>query len=81
VGEDLPPFPDRYITSCVLGRVDLVDIISQEQYQNGEGKYTPKEEWLKEKTESPYQFVVRNPMMLDLPLKMPGQPGIYKLPS
>jgi hypothetical protein len=30
--EDMPDFPDRYPTSVVLGRVDLIDIISLEEY-------------------------------------------------
>ncbi|CDW80309.1 activating signal cointegrator 1 [Stylonychia lemnae] len=73
IGEDLPPFPDRYLTSVVIGRVDVIDIISLEEYHD----QVPKE--LQEPTVSEYQFICRNPMYLDLPLKMSGQPGIYKM--
>jgi hypothetical protein len=34
VGEDLPEVPDRYPTSVVLGRVDLIDIITLEEYKD-----------------------------------------------
>ena len=34
---------------------------------------------LREKTTEPYQFVIRNPMYLELPLRMAGQPNIYKM--
>lgn len=27
VGEDLPSFPDRYLTGAIVGRVDLIEII------------------------------------------------------
>lgn len=30
----MPEFPDRYVTSCLLGRVDLVDIITLEEYND-----------------------------------------------
>lgn len=69
----MPPFPDRYLTSSLLGRLDLLDIISLEEYRD------TVPEKLQEPTEAPYQFVCRNPMYLELPLKMAGQPGIYKL--
>ena len=38
-------------------------------------------EELRERTNSAYQFVVRNPMFLDMPLRMAGQPSIYKMPK
>jgi hypothetical protein len=34
VGEDLPPFPERYLTGSLLGRVDLIDVITQQEYQD-----------------------------------------------
>jgi len=71
----LPPFPERYITSSVIGRVDLVDVISLEEYT----ETVPSV--LREITESAFQFVVRNPMFLDMPMKMAGQPSVYKMPK
>lgn len=69
----MPPFPDRYLTSCLLGRLDLIDIISHKEYE----ETVPDR--LREDSSCPYQFIVRNPMFLEIPLKMTGQPGIYKL--
>lgn len=66
VGEDRPAFPDRYLTSCILGRVDLVDIISLDEYKDTIPSL------LQESTTSEYQFICRNPMYLELPLKMSG---------
>lgn len=33
VGEDLP-FPDSYPVSCLLGCVDVVDVIPQDEYRH-----------------------------------------------
>lgn len=46
IGEDRPSFPERYPTSCLLGRVDLVDFITLEEYS----EQVPKQ--LQEQTES-----------------------------
>jgi hypothetical protein len=54
------------VTSSLLGRLDLVDIITLEEYMDT----VPQK--LREPTEAHYQFIVRNPMMLDIPLKMGG---------
>lgn len=32
VGDDLPAFPERYLTGCLVGRIDLVDVISAQEY-------------------------------------------------
>ena len=66
VGEDMPEFPSRYPISVVIGRVDLVDVLSLEEYKD------TVPDILQEKTESPYQFVIRNPQYLDMPLRMSG---------
>lgn len=55
IGEDLPPFPSRYFTSSLLGRVDLVDVLTLEEYHD------TVPEALRERTTSAYQFVIRNP--------------------
>ena len=72
-GEDLPDFPDRYPTSVLLGRVDLIDVITIDEYH----ETVPRQ--LQEPTECQYQFIVRNPMVLELPQKMAGAPNIYKI--
>lgn len=73
--DDMPPFPDRYITGCLIGRVDMVDCLTHEQYCD---TVPPK---LRESTTAANLFVCRNPMYLDMPLKMVGQPNIYKMPK
>ena len=75
IGEDLPPFPKRYLTSSVIGRVDLVDVLALDEYNDTVPNV------LREKTTSAYQFVIRNPQYLELPLRMTGSPNIYKMPK
>ena len=69
----MPSFPDRYITGSVIGRVDMVDCLSQEEYLDTVPSI------LREKSVSANLFVCRNPQYLDMPLKMVGQPNIYKM--
>lgn len=64
IGNNLPSFPDRYILSSLLGRTDLVDIIQETEYDDA----VPK--GLKEQVEGQYVMVLRNPMHLDIPIKM-----------
>ena len=68
-----PKFPKRYPTSCLLGCVDLVDIISDSDYK----KMIPQE--FREKSYSPYHFVVKNPLKLDTFIKMPGDFKLFPL--
>ena len=75
LGDDLPPFPERYLTGCLVGRVDLLDVITQNEFVDT----FPKK--LQEPNESSYMFIVRNPMYLDIPLKLAGQQGIFKIPK
>ena len=34
VGNDLPSFPERYLTGCIVGRVDLIEVLSLEEYKD-----------------------------------------------
>lgn len=68
-----PNFPKRYPTSCLLGCVDLVDILKRDTYNK---LIHPP---FKERTECKYLFVCKNPKKLEIPFKMPGQPNIFKL--
>jgi hypothetical protein len=34
IGEDRPDFPERYLTGVLLGRCDLIDIISYGEYED-----------------------------------------------
>ena len=66
IGEDRPAFPQRYPTSAVIGRVDLVDVLTLTEYED------TLPELIRESTTASYQFVLRNPMTLDMPLRMAG---------
>lgn len=44
----MPPFPARYFTSSLLGRVDLIDVLSIEEYHD------TVPEALRENTQSAY---------------------------
>ncbi|KAK4289239.1 hypothetical protein Pmani_037782 [Petrolisthes manimaculis] len=63
-------FPPHYPTSCLLGCVDVVDVLPQEAYRD---RYPDGE------SDSPYVFVCENgqEMILKFPIK--GQHKIYKL--
>ena len=71
--KDLPPFPERYPTGCLLGLVDLEDVIRVEDYF----KYIPEDK--REETGCKYLFVCRNPRRLLYPIKYPGERQIFKI--
>ena len=58
VGKNRPPFPDNYPTSTLLGRVDLINILTLDECKDT----IPEEIW--EKSECAYQFVIWNPQAL-----------------
>ncbi|CAL4061152.1 unnamed protein product [Meganyctiphanes norvegica] len=70
-GQDLK-FPKDYSTGCLLGCVDVDDVLPQEEYRQ---KYPDGD------SDSPYVFICTNPqeMLFKFPLK--GQHKIYKLDS
>jgi activating signal cointegrator 1 len=65
-------FPKFYPKSALLGCVDLVDVLSQEDYQN-KIKEDEKE------SESEFVFIVKNPRKMIVPFSISGQPYIWKL--
>ncbi|XP_042235200.1 activating signal cointegrator 1-like [Homarus americanus] len=64
------PFPHHYPTGCLLGCVDVTDILPQEEYRN---KYPDGE------SDSPYVFVCENPQEMIIKFPMKGQHKIYKM--
>ena len=70
-GVDLPPFPSSYPTGCLLGVIDLQDVIDQKVYT----EYIPKK-FTGESTE-PFLFVVRNPRRLMVNIRALGSRGIF----
>lgn len=63
-------FPKQYPVSCLLGCVDLVDCLAQEDY---------KEEFPEGESESPYVFVCENPQQLAVKFPVKGEHKIWKL--
>ena len=69
-GPESVTFPKHYPTSCLLGCVDVVDCLAQEDY---------KEEFPEGESESPYVFVCENPQQLTVKFPVKGQHKIWKL--
>ncbi|XP_043933424.1 activating signal cointegrator 1 [Protopterus annectens] len=67
-------FPQDYPTGCLLGCVDLIDCLSQEQY---------KEQYPEDCQESgsPFVFICTNPQELIVKFPMKGKHKIWKLDS
>ena len=65
-------FPQYYPTGCLLGCVDVVDVLPQEEYQV---KYPEGE------SDCPYVFICENPQEMVLKFPMKGQHKIYKMDS
>jgi len=65
-------FPPLLPTSCLVGCVDVVDVLPQEEYRQ---KYPDGE------SNSPYVFVCENPQELMIKFPMSGQHKIYSLDS
>jgi len=66
------PPPNGYPTSCLLGCVDVQEVLSQEEYQAAH----PMGE-----SASPYVFICSNPQELVVKFPMSGKHKIYKLDS
>ncbi|KAK7486815.1 hypothetical protein BaRGS_00021962 [Batillaria attramentaria] len=65
-------FPRDYPVGCLLGCVDLVDCLSQEEYRQ---KFPDGE------SASPYVFICENPQELVIKFPIKGKHKIYKLDS
>ncbi|XP_022096510.1 activating signal cointegrator 1-like isoform X2 [Acanthaster planci] len=63
-------FPKEYPTACLLGCVDMVDCLSQEQYQ---------EQYPHGDSPSPYVFICENPQELVVRFPIKGKHKIWKL--
>ncbi|XP_069758917.1 activating signal cointegrator 1 isoform X2 [Narcine bancroftii] len=68
-GRDIE-FPKDYPTGCLLGCVDLIDCVSQEQYIEQFGDH---------ESASPFVFVCTNPQELLVKFPMKGRHKIWKL--
>lgn len=63
-------FPKRYPTGCLLGCVNVVDCLSQEEYIS---KFPQGE------NESPFMFICEDPIMMSNHFPIKGQHKIFKL--
>ena len=72
-GVNAPEFPQTYPTGVLLGRVELVDVLSNEQYCE---RKSPEN---KEESQSKFVFIVKNPMKLLIPIRMQGAKKIFSL--
>jgi len=70
---DKPSFPDKYPTGVLLGRIELIDVLSGEEYN----EITPEN--VREDNESKFRFIIKNPMKLLVPIRMIGGKKIYNL--
>lgn len=68
--DDKIKFPSQYPTSCLLGFVDILDCLSQEDYRS---KYPEG------RSESPYVLICDNPHHLPIYFPIQGKHKIYKL--
>ena len=63
-------FPGHYPTSCLLGSVDVTDVLAQEEYQ---------EQYPEGESGSPYVFICTNPQELMIKFPMSGKHKLFKL--
>jgi len=73
-GNERPEFPNRYPTGVLLGRVEMVDCMTHEEYLEA----WPEED-LREPNESRFVMIFKNPKRLILPIKMQGSKKIFNL--
>jgi len=65
-------FPRHHPTSCLLGSVDVIDCLAQEEYR---AQYPDGE------SESPYVLICTNPQELVMKLPMSGDHKVFQLPK
>ncbi|XP_006979385.1 activating signal cointegrator 1 isoform X3 [Peromyscus maniculatus bairdii] len=72
-GKDLE-FPNDYPSGCLLGCVDLIDCLSQKQFQ----EQFPD---ISQESDSPFVFICKNPQEMVVKFPIKGNPKIWKLDS
>jgi hypothetical protein len=68
-----PDLPERYPTGVLLGRIELVECLNDEEY------HTKIPDELREPSECKFHFVVKSPEKLIVPIRMTGGKKIFKL--
>jgi len=69
-GNDSYQFPPHYPTSCLLGSVDVIDCLAQEEY---------RVEYPDGESSSPYVLICHNPQELVIKFPMSGKHKLFKL--
>ena len=69
-GQDNIQYPAHYPTSCLLGSVDVSDVLAQEEY---------REQYPEGESSSPYVFICSNPQELMIKFPMSGKHKLFKL--
>ncbi|XP_024423334.1 activating signal cointegrator 1 isoform X1 [Desmodus rotundus] len=72
-GEDVE-FPNDYPSGCLLGCVDLIDCLSQNQFKD---QYPD----MSQESDSPFVFICTNPQEMIVKFPIKGNPKIWKLDS
>ena len=70
------PFPSSYPHSALLGCVDLVDVLSQEEFQR-----MRQAKGERENSASAFVFVCERPRVLPLPISVRGEHKLWQLPK
>jgi len=74
------PFPPHYPTGVLLGCVDVIDMVSQEEHQRRQNLLPPEHRTSEEENGSNFMFVCVNPRRLIMPFPVKGDHKIWKLP-
>ncbi|XP_006770900.1 PREDICTED: activating signal cointegrator 1 [Myotis davidii] len=72
-GKDVE-FPNDYPSGCLLGCVDLIDCLSQNQFKD---QYPD----MSQESDSPFVFICTNPQEMIVKFPIKGNPKIWKLDS
>lgn len=71
------PVPAVYPTSCLIGTVDIVDVVPREKYRAMEGSVPPS---VLVESGSGFVFLCERPHVLSVPVSMRGKGKLWKLP-
>eukprot|EP01135_Chromosphaera_perkinsii_P004049 Nk52_evm62s266 gene=Nk52_evmTU62s266 len=73
-------FPETYPTGCLLGCVDVVDVLPQDAYTEALKERYDGNEWKRHhESQSPFVFVCESPQQLRFPFAMKGDHKIFRL--
>lgn len=71
------PVPAVYPTSCLIGTVDVVDVVSRDEFKAMEGKVAAS---ILLESGSGFVFLCERPQLLSVPVSMRGKGKLWRLP-